>query len=127
MKKIKEKMTVTSADGKVVFYLTKQPNVCLYDCFHLDVADDAEELRLDIPGMTTLVLSEKHVFPNVRKIYIGKEMQRIIIYNKTFPNVREVEPDSNTFCSGSMLVRNENFGMSKTLLNTFCLKTDCSA
>lgn len=122
-----KKMTVTSADGKIVFYLTKQPNVYLYDCFHLDVADDAEELRLDIPGMTTLVLSEEHVFPNVRKIYIGKEIQNIVIYNKTFPNVREVESDSNVFCSGSMLVRKENFGTSKTLLNTFCLKSDETA
>lgn len=124
MKKIKEKMTVTSADGKVTFYLKKRSDVYLYDCLHLDVIDDVEELRLDIPGMTTLLLSEEHVFPNVRKIYIGKEMQNIMIYNKTFPNVREVESDSNVFCSGSMLVRNENFGMSKTLLNTFCLKSD---
>ena len=124
MKKIKEKMTVTSADGKVTFYLKKRSDVYLYDCLHLDVIDDVEELRLDIPGMTTLLLSEEHVFPNVRKIYIGKEIQNIMIYNKTFPNVREVESDSNVFCSGSMLVRNENFGMSKTLLNTFCLKSD---
>lgn len=124
MKKIKEKMTVTSADGKVTFYLKKRSDVYLYDCLHLDVIDDVEELRLDIPGMTTLLLSEEHVFPNVRKIYIGKEIQNIMIYNKTFPNVREVESDSNVFCSRSMLVRNENFGMSKTLLNTFCLKSD---
>lgn len=124
MKKIKEKMTVTSADGKVTFYLKKRSDVYLYDCLHLDVIDDVEELRLDIPGMTTLLLSEEHVFPNVRKIYIGKEIQNIMIYNKTFPNVREVESDSNVFCSGSMLVRNENFDMSKTLLNTFCLKSD---
>lgn len=124
MKKIKEKMTVTSADGKVTFYLKKRSDVYLYDCLHLDVIDDVEELRLDIPGMTTLLLSEEHVFPNVRKIYIGKEIQNIMIYNKTFPNVREVESDSNVFCSGSMLVRNENFGMNKTLLNTFCLKSD---
>lgn len=127
MKKIKEKMTVVSADGKVTFYLEKRSDVCLYDCLHLDVIDDVEELRLDIPGMTTLLLSEEHAFPSVRKIYIGKEIQNIMIYNKTFPNVREVESDSNVFCSGSMLVRNENFGMSKTLLNTFCLKSDETA
>lgn len=127
MKKIKEKMTVVSADGKVTFYLEKRSDVYLYDCLHLDVIDDVEELRLDIPGMTTLLLSEEHVFPSVRKIYIGKEIQSIIIYNKTFPNVREVESDSNVFCSGSMLVRNENFGMSKTLLNAFCLKSDETA
>ena len=55
MKKIKEKMTVVSADGKVTFYLEKRSDVCLYDCLHLDVIDDVEELRLDIPGMTTLL------------------------------------------------------------------------
>ena len=37
MKKIKEKMTVVSADGKVTFYLEKRSDVCLYDCLHLDV------------------------------------------------------------------------------------------
>lgn len=79
MKKIKEKMTVVSADEKVTFYLEKRSDVCLYDCLHLDVNDDVEELRLDIPGMTTLLLSEEHAFPSVRKIYIGKEIQSIII------------------------------------------------
>ena len=37
MKKIKEKMTVVSADGKVTFYLEKRSDVYLYDCLHLDV------------------------------------------------------------------------------------------
>ena len=90
MEKIKEKMTLTSADGKVTFCLTKQSNAYLYDCFHLDIDDDVKELRLDIPGMTTLALSEEHIFPNVREIYIGKEMQNIIrMARKTAATLRQ--------------------------------------
>lgn len=49
MKKIKEKMTVVSADEKVTFYLEKRSDVCLYDCLHLDVNDDVEDCGWTFP------------------------------------------------------------------------------
>lgn len=79
MKKIKEKMTVVSADGKVTFYLEKRSDVCLYDCLHLDVIDDVEELRLDIPGIRfiyDLISDDDNEKMVTTKAYALEKMQR---------------------------------------------------
>ena len=62
-------------------------------------------------------------FPNVRRIYIDKNVRGIQMNNQLFPNVEEIVSDNDTYknTGAGMLMRiaGKNTG---TLINTFCKK-----
>ena len=94
----------------------------------IDVSPDATEFKF---------LGEKHYagikyyylrdinksFPNVRRIYIDKNVRGIQMNNQLFPNVEEIVSDNDTYknTGAGMLMRiaGKNTG---TLINTFCKK-----
>ena len=60
------------------------------------------------------------VFPQVKTLYISKNVGDIEIPNEMFPNVRKVISDNKCYASGTMLVK-INCENKKILLNSFCL------
>ena len=69
------------------------------------------------------------MFPNIKSIAIGKDIEDINISNKMFPNVRCVNSTNDKYKNGSMLVkviklntgRYEKPKYEYHLLNSFCL------
>ena len=91
------------------------------------VDDDIEELQLAgaSDAMDKIAIYDlkncSRSFPNVKKLVIGMLTRNIIIKNRLFPNVREVESHNSSFKSGDMLIW-QTEDSENVLLNTFCKK-----
>ena len=94
----------------------------------IDVSPDATEFKFlgekHYAGIKYYYLREiKKSFPNVRRIYIDKNVRGIQMNNQLFPNVEEIVSDNDTYknTGAGMLMRitGKNTG---TLINTFCKK-----
>lgn len=95
-------------------------------CTDIYVPEDVTEVRLT--GCEEIeMLDTDESFPNVTKLIIGKDIERIQMANSLFPNVREVISESCWFASGKYIVfqfmcdKDEIF---LSLENTFCLRPD---
>lgn len=95
-------------------------------CTDIYVPEDVTEVRLT--GCEEIeMLDTDESFPNVTKLIIGKDIERIQMANSLFPNVREVISESCWFASGKYIVfqfmcdKDEIF---LSLENTFCLHPD---
>lgn len=95
-------------------------------CTDIYVPEDVTEVRLT--GCEEIeMLDTDESFPNVTKLIIGKDIERIQMANSLFPNVREVISESCWFTSGKYVVfqflcdKDEIF---LSLENTFCLHPD---
>lgn len=95
-------------------------------CTDIYVPEDVTEVRLT--GCEEIeMLDTDESFPNVTKLIIGKDIERIQMANSLFPNVREVISESCWFTSGKYVVfqflcdKDEIF---LSLENTFCLRPD---
>lgn len=95
----------------------------------IDVLPDATEFKFlgEAPytGIKYYYLRDiNKSFPNVRRIYIDKNVRGIQMNNQLFPNVEEIVSDNDTYknTGTGMLMRitGKNTG---TLINTFCKKT----
>ena len=94
----------------------------------IDVLPDATEFKFlgEAPytGIKYYYLRDiNKSFPNVRRIYIDKNVRGIQMDNQLFPNVEEIVSDNDTYrnTGAGMLMRitGKNTG---TLINTFCKK-----
>lgn len=94
----------------------------------IDVLPDATEFKFlgeeHYAGIKYYYLREiKKSFPNVRKIYIGKNVRGIQINNQLFPNVEEIISDNDTYrCTGTGMLMRIAGKKTGTLINTFCKK-----
>lgn len=112
-------------DG-VTFY---GPSQTLYT--DIQVQDDVERVAFGGKNITGLIdynlKNCNFSFPNVKEIYIARNVSRLFFNNKMFPNCRKVISGNDFYKSGDMLVctsRREVYG---TLLNTFCLRSNETA
>lgn len=94
----------------------------------IDVLPDATEFKFLGEAPYTgikyyYLLDINKSFPNVRRIYIDKNVRGIQMNNQLFPNVEEIVSDNDTYknTGAGMLMRitGKNTG---TLINTFCKK-----
>lgn len=94
----------------------------------IDVLPDATEFKFlgeeHYAGIKYYYLREiKKSFPNVRKIYIGKNVRGIQMNNQLFPNVEEIISDNDTYrCTGTGMLMRIAGKKTGTLINTFCKK-----
>lgn len=94
----------------------------------IDVLPDATEFKFlgeeHYAGIKYYYLREiKKSFPNVRKIYIGKNVRGIQMNNQLFPNVEEIISDNDTYrCTGTGMLMRITGKKTGTLINTFCKK-----
>lgn len=98
-------------------------------CFDIDVAPNIETVVLKAENQPNRnyyldIRDVKKQFPNVKKLVIGNEWNSIRLSNMMFPNVREVESNSNKFESGPMLIYYRRYNDRYELLNTFCRDKD---
>lgn len=100
-------------------------DMCVKD---IDVLPDATEFKFlgeeHYAGIKYYYLREiKKSFPNVRKIYIGKNVRGIQMNNQLFPNVEEIISDNDTYrCTGTGMLMRIAGKKTGTLINTFCKK-----
>lgn len=114
---------VKTMENGVIFYLRGTT------CYDMNIPDNVKELILECDGMNAVSMRriKRKAFPQIEKIFIGHEMRKILISNRSFPNVREIESESKFFESGKMLIQNDDiysWGGSqdkKILYNSFCL------
>lgn len=94
----------------------------------IDVLPDATEFKFlgEAPytGIKYYYLRDiNKSFPNVRRIYIDKNVRGIQMDNQLFPNVEEIVSDNDTYRNTGagtlMRITGKNTG---TLINTFCKK-----
>ena len=94
----------------------------------IDVLPDATEFKFlgeeHYAGIKYYYLREiKKSFPNVRKIYIDKNVRGIQMNNQLFPNVEEIISDNDTYrCAGDGMLMRITGKKTGTLINTFCKK-----
>lgn len=94
----------------------------------IDISPDATEFKFlgeeHYAGIKYYYLLKiKKSFPNVRKIYIDKNVRGIQMNNQLFPNVEEIISDNDTYrCAGDGMLMRITSKKTGTLINTFCKK-----
>lgn len=127
---------ISVQDGVALYYVQNDDGTNKY--IDIDVEDDVKSVSfIGIPSINGLEIASvelfdiKKVFPSVKSILIGKDIENISISNKMFPNVRYINSSNDKYKSGDMLVKmiklNVNAGRYEEpkyeyhLLNSFCL------
>ena len=125
---------ISVQDGVALYYIQNDDGTNKY--IDIDVEDDVKAVSfIGIPfidcfkSASVELLDVKKVFPNIKSITIGKDIEDINISNKMFPNVRCVNSSNDKYKNGSMLVkviklntgRYEKPKYEYRLLNSFCL------
>lgn len=125
---------ISVQDGVALYYVQNDDGTNKY--IDIDVEDDVKSVSfIGIPSINGLEIASvelfdiKKVFPSVKSILIGKDIENININNKMFPNVRCVNSNNDKYKSGNMLVKIMRFDANGRcykkpeyrLLNSFCL------
>lgn len=127
---------ISVQDGVVLYYIQNDDGTNKY--IDIDVEDDVKAVSfVGIPSIDCFksasveLLDVKKVFPNIKSITIGKDIEDINISNKMFPNVRCVNSCNDKYKNGNMLVKivqsnvdaryYEEPEYEYRLLNSFCL------
>lgn len=127
---------ISVQDGVALYYVQNDDGTNKY--IDIDVEDDVKSVSfIGIPSINGLEIASvelfdiKKVFPSVKSILIGKDIEDINISNKMFPNVRHINSSNDKYKNGNMLVKmiklNTNAGRYEEpkyeyhLLNSFCL------
>ena len=127
---------ISVQDGVALYYVQNDDGTNKY--IDIDVEDNVKSVSfIGIPSINGLEIASvelfdiKKVFPSVKSILIGKDIENINISNKMFPNVRHINSSNDKYKSGDMLVKmiklNVNAGRYEEpkyeyhLLNSFCL------
>ena len=84
-------------------------------CTDIEVMNESKTISFIYPKFKVDRKKCQKVFSSVEKLMIGRNVLSIIIPNKMFPNVKNVESKSSNFITGKYLI--EKTGM--RLLNTF--------
>lgn len=84
-------------------------------CTDIEVMNESKNISFIYPKFKVDRKKCQKVFSSVEKLMIGRNVLSIIIPNKMFPNVKNVESKSSNFITGKYLI--EKTGM--RLLNTF--------
>lgn len=125
---------ISVQDGVALYYVQNDDGTNKY--IDIDVEDNVKSVSfIGIPSINGLEIASvelfdiKKVFPSVKSILIGKDIENININNKMFPNVRCVNSNNDKYKSGNMLVKIMRFDANGRrykkpeyrLLNSFCL------
>lgn len=127
---------ISVQDGVALYYIQNDDGTNKY--IDIDVEDDVESISfVGIPfidcfkSASVELLNVKKVFPNIKSITIGKDIENINISNKMFPNVRRINSNNDKYKSGNMLVKIVQLNVDARyyekpeyeyrLLNSFCL------
>lgn len=125
---------ISVQDGVSLYYVQNDDGTNKY--IDIDVEDNVKSVSfIGIPfidcfkSASVELLDVKKVFPNIKSIAIGKDIEDINVSNKMFPNVRCVNSTNDKYKNGSMLVkviklntgRYEKPKYEYHLLNSFCL------
>lgn len=124
---------ISVQDGVALYYIQNDDGTNKY--IDIDVEDDVESISfVGIPfidcfkSASVELLDVKKVFPNIKSITIGKDIENINISNKMFPNVRCINSNNDKYKNGSMLIKKEKTDRTCKyqyhLLNSFCLLED---
>lgn len=127
---------ISVQDGVALYYVQNDDGTNKY--IDIDVEDNVKSVSfIGIPSINGLEIASvelfdiKKVFPSVKSILIGKDIENINISNKMFPNVRYINSSNDKYKSGNMLVKiiklnadaryYEKPKYEYHLLNSFCL------
>lgn len=124
---------ISVQDGVALYYVQNDDGTNKY--IDIDVEDDVESISfVGIPyidyfkSASVELMDVKKVFPHIKSISIGKDIEDINISNKMFPNVRCVNSNNDKYKNGSMLIKKEKVDHTCKyqyhLLNSFCLLED---
>ena len=98
-------------------------------CTDIEVMDDTDCISFIYPEFKIDREKCKKVFPSIKNLMIGRNVISIMIPNRMFPNVKQVESKSNNFVNGKYLIektrmillnafeQNENAAIDFTLFN----------
>lgn len=103
-------MKTKSVQNGVLFYLNESGNV-------VDIDVDAGIKSVVIDDNVSMLESNKS-FPDVEQLVINDCVEKISIWNKLFPNVKNIDSHSSDFASGEYLVE-YTYAMNMKLLNVF--------
>lgn len=91
-------MKTKSVQDGVLFYLNESGNV-------VDIDVDAGIKSVVIDDNVSMLESNKS-FPDVEQLVINDCVEKISIWNRLFPNVKNIDSHSSDFASGEYLVEN---------------------
>lgn len=103
-------MKTKSVQNGVLFYLNESGNV-------VDIDVEAGIKSVVIDDDVSILESNKS-FPDVEQLVINDCVEKISIWNKLFPNVKNIDSHSSDFTSGKYLVE-YTYEMNMKLLNVF--------
>ena len=103
-------MKTKSVQNGVLFYLNESGNV-------VDIDVEAGIKSVVIDDNISMLESNKS-FPDVEQLVINDCVEKISIWNKLFPNVKNIDSHSSDFTSGKYLVE-YTYEMNMKLLNVF--------
>lgn len=84
-------------------------------CTDIEVMNEAKTISFIFPKFRIDRETCKKVFSSVENLIIGKSVLSIILPNKMFPNVKNVESKSSNFMTGKYLIETDGY----KLLNAF--------